>query len=125
MSTADDAVCLKTTLGQAERDPDPGLRALEASAAKAAKAAAGCKGQGRSQDNGNRSSSSSSSGDGGGNEACGQALRLPPPRATEHVLVEDCVLRSRSAAVKLGSESRADMTNITFRRVRVRTGLGG
>eukprot|EP00198_Chlamydomonas_reinhardtii_P004842 XP_001694178.1 predicted protein [Chlamydomonas reinhardtii] len=37
-----------------------------------------------------------------------------------HVLVEDCVLRSRSAAVKLGSESRADMTNITFRRVRKR-----
>ncbi|KXZ43270.1 hypothetical protein GPECTOR_96g736 [Gonium pectorale] len=40
-----------------------------------------------------------------------------PP--TRHVLVSNVTLRSRSAAVKLGSESLADMYNITFRHLRV------
>ncbi|KAG2430506.1 hypothetical protein HXX76_010029 [Chlamydomonas incerta] len=130
VSTADDALCLKTTLGLGERDPDPGLRALEAAAAKAAKVAAHCSRRGHGHGSSGssaeasshtRSSSSSSSRSTNSSDgaACGEAVRLPPPRATEHVLVEGCVLSSRSAAVKLGSESRADMSNITFRGVRV------
>ncbi|EFJ52265.1 hypothetical protein VOLCADRAFT_44529, partial [Volvox carteri f. nagariensis] len=40
-------------------------------------------------------------------------------RAVRHVLVSNCTLRSRSAAVKLGSETKADMTNITFSHLKV------
>ncbi|PNH05100.1 putative polygalacturonase [Tetrabaena socialis] len=39
--------------------------------------------------------------------------------ATHHVRVANCTLRSRSAAVKLGSETRADITDITFEHLQV------
>ncbi|GIL45471.1 hypothetical protein Vafri_2705 [Volvox africanus] len=40
-------------------------------------------------------------------------------RAVRHILVSNCTLQSRSAAVKLGSETRAEMSNITFSYLKV------
>ncbi|GIL94141.1 hypothetical protein Vretimale_311 [Volvox reticuliferus] len=40
-------------------------------------------------------------------------------RAVRHILVSNCTLQSRSAAVKLGSETRADMSNITFSHLKI------
>ncbi|GAB4816175.1 hypothetical protein N2152v2_003221 [Parachlorella kessleri] len=42
-----------------------------------------------------------------------------PGRATERVAVRGCSLKSRSSAVKLGSESRADFRDITFQHLQI------
>lgn len=48
-----------------------------------------------------------------------------PDKPLRDVWVSDCVLRSRSAAIKLGSESRADMTDVLVERVAVKNSHRG
>ncbi|KAG2489907.1 hypothetical protein HYH03_011546 [Edaphochlamys debaryana] len=54
---------------------------------------------------------------------CLKATR--PGRPTHHVAVRDCELASRSAAVKIGSETRADIAHVSFERITVRSSNRG
>ena len=45
---------------------------------------------------------------------------LTHARPTRNVVVSDCTVQSRSSALKLGSESVADIENIAFRNIQAR-----
>ncbi len=104
IATADDALCIKTT-------------SSSSSSSRVLQRARG----GRSADAVGKESSTGISGEGsrggsGGNDGAGCGV-------TSHVSATNCTLRSKSAAIKLGSESRADMRHLLFSDIRV--GAGG
>lgn len=94
IATADDALCIKTTTSSSRvRQRTRGGRSANA--------------VGEESGTGGEGSNRGGGGDGAG---CG---------VTSYVSATNCTLRSKSAAIKLGSESRVDMRHLLFSNIRV------